>query len=42
MAERKVMERNDELIQKQYVYIDKVKEITAETVNIEGRQPHMK
>ncbi|NLM11388.1 MAG: tRNA (N6-isopentenyl adenosine(37)-C2)-methylthiotransferase MiaB [Clostridiaceae bacterium] len=39
MAERKVMERNDELIQKQYVYIDKVKEITAETVNIEGRQP---
>ncbi|ANX00808.1 tRNA (N6-isopentenyl adenosine(37)-C2)-methylthiotransferase MiaB [Thermoclostridium stercorarium] len=39
MAERKVMERNEELIQRQYVYIDKVKEIISEKANNEGRQP---
>lgn len=39
MAERKVMRKNEEAIQKQYVYIDKVKELTTEISNTEGRQP---
>ncbi|HEY8420723.1 MAG TPA: tRNA (N6-isopentenyl adenosine(37)-C2)-methylthiotransferase MiaB [Thermoclostridium sp.] len=39
MAERKPVQSNEELIQKQYVYIDKVKEITSEAANTEGRQP---
>jgi len=39
MAERKVPERNEELIQRQYVYIDRVKEIISEKANTEGRQP---
>jgi len=39
MAERKALQRNEELIQKQYVYIDKVREITGEKANTEGRRP---
>jgi len=39
MSERKPVQRNEELIQKQYVYIDKVKEINSEIANTEGRQP---
>lgn len=39
MAERKVIQASEELIQKQYTYIDKVKEITAEIAHTEGRQP---
>lgn len=39
MAERKPVQKSEELIQKQYVYIDKVKEINAEIANTEGRQP---
>lgn len=39
MADRKTLQATEQTIQKQYAYIDKIKDITTEISNKEGRQP---
>lgn len=39
MSDRKIIEATEDAIQKQFAYIDKVQQVTAEQTSREGRQP---
>ena len=39
MTDEVIIEATEDAVQRQYVYIEKVKEITAEQTSREGRQP---